>query len=191
MRLIVGLGNPGRRYAGTPHNAGFEVVEELAARHGLKWRQARRLDAEFAEGRIAGIACALLKPTTYMNASGEAVAPLVRGEGLEVDRDLLVVVDDAALPLGRLRLRASGSSGGHRGLDSLIGALRTRQFARLRCGVGPDDQAGIGDLAAYVLAKWPKSLRPEVETMQVRAADAAETWLSEDIAGVMTRYNSD
>ena len=191
MRLIVGLGNPGRRYAGTPHNAGFEVVEELAARHGLRWRQARRLDAEFADGRIAGTACALLKPTTYMNASGEAVTPLVRGEGVEIGRDLLVVVDDAALPLGRLRLRASGSSGGHRGLDSLIRDLGTRQFARLRCGVGPGDEADIEDMAAYVLAKWPKSLRPEVETMLIRATDAAEAWLSEDIAAVMTRYNSD
>ena len=156
MRLIAGLGNPGRRYEGTPHNIGFEIVEELAARNGLKWTQARLVDAQFADGRIAGTECMLLKPTTFMNASGEAVAPLVRGEGLDIARDLLIIVDDAALPLGRLRIRPHGSSGGHRGLDSLIASLQSSQFARLRCGAGAPGEEEIEDLAAHVLAKWPK-----------------------------------
>lgn len=190
MRLIVGLGNPGRRYQGTPHNIGFEVVEELAARHGLKWTQARAVDAQFADGKIEGIPCGLLKPTTFMNLSAQAVLPLVRGEKLDIGSDLLVIMDDAALPLGRLRLRPQGSSGGHRGLDSLIGGLQTARFARLRCGVGPGEGEKIEVFSDYVLAKWPKSLRETVARMEMRAADAAEEWMQTDIAEVMTRYNA-
>jgi peptidyl-tRNA hydrolase, PTH1 family len=192
MKLIVGLGNPGRRYARTPHNVGFDVLDELAARGALAWRQARRIDAESAEGRIAGERCTLLKPTTYMNASGQAIAPLARGDRFEVADDILVVLDDVALTLGRLRLRASGSSGGHRGLESIINHLATRQFARLRLGVGPEGGGAVDcDLARYVLAKWPKSLAGDVETMVLRAADAAEDWLGGDIGRVMTQFNSE
>lgn len=187
MKLIVGLGNPGRRYRSTPHNTGYHVVDELAARYKLSWRQARKLDAEFAEGNIRQIDCMLLKPTTYMNLSGEAVAPLVRGERLKVQEDLLVVYDDVALPFGRLRIRADGSSGGHRGMESIIAHLKTQQFARLRCGVGPGEQ--VDDLARYVLASWPKSLRDEVEAMMSRAADAVETWLTNDLTTAMNLFN--
>jgi peptidyl-tRNA hydrolase, PTH1 family len=189
MKLIVGLGNPGRRYASTPHNVGFGVVDELAARNGLKWARARRIDADFADGVIEGTECSLLKPATYMNASGDAVIPLVRGERIDVAEDLLIVLDDVALPLGRLRLRAAGSSGGHRGLDSLILRLGTSQFARLRCGVAPEEEEIRGDLADYVLAKWPNSLHEAVANVEMRAADAVEEWVRLDIAGAMNRVN--
>ncbi|MBN1868779.1 aminoacyl-tRNA hydrolase [Candidatus Sumerlaeota bacterium] len=188
MKLIVGLGNPGSRYRTTPHNVGYEVVDELARRAGLRWTQARRIDAQFADGEVVGADCMLLKPTTYMNLSADAVVPLVRGENLDVARDLLVALDDAALPLGRIRLRAEGSSAGHRGLESLIEGLRGQKFARLRCGVTPEGEPP-GDLAAFVLARWPKSLVSEVESMVLRAADAVEAWLTEDIDDVMSRFN--
>ena len=189
MRLIVGLGNPGRRYQHTPHNVGYDVVDLLAARGGLKWRPARRLDAEVAEGVLAGRECILVKPTPYMNASGEVVAPLARAERLNVVEDLLVVLDDVALPLGRLRIRPSGSSGGHRGMGSLIAHLGSAGFPRLRCGVAPEEGVAIEDLAAYVLAKWPRSAVPTVEAMCDRAADATEEWLAGCLADVMTKYN--
>ncbi|MFW6286597.1 MAG: aminoacyl-tRNA hydrolase [Candidatus Sumerlaeota bacterium] len=190
MRLIAGLGNPGRRYRNTPHNIGFEVVNLLAERHAMKWRQARKIDAEFTDGQIAGVHVALLKPTTYMNSSGNAVAPLVRGEYLKIDRDLLVVYDDVELPAGRLRLRPSGSSAGHNGMRSVIERLGTRDFARLRCGVGPEDRESIHDLAEYVLARWPRSMLDEVSDMASRAADAAEDWLHMPINEVMSRTNA-
>jgi PTH1 family peptidyl-tRNA hydrolase len=193
MKLIVGLGNPGRKYQNTPHNAGYQAVEEVAFRAGLKWRQARKIDTEFAEGLIAGADCLLLKPTTFMNLSGEAVAPLVRGENVRIETDLLVILDDVALALRRLRLRASGSSGGHRGLESIIQHLGCREFPRLRCGVGPEETGPDGvpgeDLAGYVLAKWPRSLRDKVQGMTDRAADIAERWLVEPIGDLMTACN--
>jgi PTH1 family peptidyl-tRNA hydrolase len=190
MRLIVGLGNPGRRYEATPHNVGFEVLDELAARHGLRWQASRKVEAEYAEGRIAGVACTLLKPTTYMNLSGRAVAPMLRRDGIDPATHLLVVVDDVALRLGRLRLRPNGSSGGHRGLDSLIASLGGSGFVRLRCGVGPETDSEIEDLAAYVLAKWSKSEREPVARMRTRAADIVEEWLTcEDLGLLMSRSN--
>jgi len=193
MKLIVGLGNPGRKYRNTPHNAGYQAVEEVASRAGLKWRQARKIDTEFAEGLIAGADCLLLKPTTFMNLSGEAVAPLVRGENVRIETDLLVILDDVALPLGRLRLRASGSSGGHRGLESIIQHLGSREFPRLRCGVGPEETGRDGvpgeDLVGYVLAQWPRSLRDKAQGMADRAADITERWLVEPIGDLMTACN--
>jgi len=187
MKLIVGLGNPGRRYRSTPHNVGFQVVDELAARRKFKWRRARCLEADFTEGEIGGVDCFLLKPMTFMNACGDAVAPLVRGERLDIGADLLVVLDDVALPFGRLRLRARGSSGGHRGLESIISRLGSQEFARLRCGIETGQRAD--DLSAHVLATWPRAVRTEVEAMIDRAADAAETWSGADVATAMNLCN--
>ena len=191
MKLIVGLGNPGKRYRTTPHNVGYAVVETLALRAGLRWTSARKLDAEFADGRIGGVDCLLLKPTTQMNASGHAVAPLVRGEALSIGEDLLVALDDAALPLGRIRVRPGGSSGGHRGLDSIIAHLGSSQFPRLRCGIAPQEGELAAELTQYVLAPWPRALIDEVHKMVDRACDAAELWLSEDedIEAVMNKFN--
>lgn len=194
MKLIVGLGNPGRRYHSTPHNVGYEAVDQLAERHGLKWKHSARIEADFAGGFIRGVDSMLLKPRTYMNLSGKSVAPLVKGENLRTDRDLLVVLDDVELPLGRLRLRPEGSAGGHNGLRSLIAALGSQEFPRLRLGVAPPggrEGEERGDLARYVLAKWGKSQRPEVDRMVDRAADAAEAWLVEDdMQRVMSAFNA-
>ncbi len=195
MKLIVGLGNPGRKYENTPHNIGFEVVDELAWRNSLKWRRSRLMDAEFCDGYIEREDCMLLKPTTYMNNSGEAIAPLVRGEGLDISRDLLLIYDDVALPLGMLRLRAKGSSAGHNGVQSVIDHLKSPGFPRLRCGVGPredDDRARDileNNRVAYVLAKWPKATRPDVDAMKNRGADAVERWLTDEIERVMNEVN--
>ncbi len=140
MRLIVGLGNPGRRYEATPHNVGFEVLDEVAARHGLRWLSSRKVEAEYAEGAIRGVACTLLKPTTYMNLSGRAVAPMLRRDGIDPATRLLVVVDDVALRVGRLRLvpadRVAGIArfvGRRSGLAGFSPpALRGRPGGRLR-----------------------------------------------------------
>lgn len=189
MKWIVGLGNPERRYDSTPHNLGFEVVDLLARRAASTWRAARRTRAELAEGRIAGVACRLVKPTTYMNLSGEAVGGLVRYDRTDVGNDLLVVLDDVALPLGRLRLRPGGSSGGHRGLQSVIAHVQTDRVPRLRLGCRVTQEPIEEDLADYVLSRWPKALRPQVDTMVAQAADAAQAWLTGSIEDVMSEYN--
>lgn len=196
-KMIVGLGNPGRRYQNTPHNIGFDVADELAARHGFRWTAARRVEAEMAEGRIADTNCLLLKPSTFMNLSGDAIAPFVWGDKIPFETHVLILVDDVDIPLGRLRLRATGTSGGHRGLDSIIQRMSTKNFARLRCGVGPDKQEDPDfynrrdrDLADYVLARWPAGLRDKVSTMTLNAANAVETWLEKPMADAMKEVNS-
>lgn len=188
MKLIVGLGNPGRRYAATPHNVGYDVVNEIAARNGWRWRASRRVDGELADGSLGGVNCVLLKPTTYMNASGDAVAPLARQ--VDAASDLLVVLDDIELPLGRLRLRQSGSAGTHNGLRSVLERVGTARFGRLRCGVAPEGADAIDDLAGYVLAKWPRSTHEAALAMVSRAADAAQEWAGGNAGDVMTKYNT-
>jgi PTH1 family peptidyl-tRNA hydrolase len=136
MRLIVGLGNPGRRYDGSPHNLGYEVVDMLTARAGLKFRSSLRSLGLVARGMLEGIDAALLKPTTYMNLSGEAVSSFLRYHPVDL-KELLVISDDTNLPMGRLRIREGGSHGGHKGLLSIIQVLGTNAFARLRIGVMP------------------------------------------------------
>jgi PTH1 family peptidyl-tRNA hydrolase len=195
MKWIVGLGNPGRRYENTPHNVGFEVVDELAWRGGMTWSASRQSEAEVCKGRIAGVECALVKPTTFMNLSGDALLPLFRGREMDLGADFLVVYDEAALPLGQLRLRTRGSSAGHKGIQSVIDRLRTQDFPRLRCGVGPtgeDDPAKAvldHNRVAFVLSKWPKSRRPDIDALKARAADAVEMWLTEGVEKVMNTVN--
>ncbi len=150
MKLIVGLGNPGRKYAGTRHNVGFEVVDALAARHGVEWEGA---PAEALIAKWRGAGALIAKPLTFMNLSGHAVGDLLRYYKVDL-ADLLVIVDEAQLELGRLRTRASGSAGGHNGLKSLIEQLGTDEFARLRFGVGRGDARR--DLADHVLATFDR-----------------------------------
>jgi peptidyl-tRNA hydrolase, PTH1 family len=183
MKLIVGLGNPGRRYAGTRHNVGFDVLDLLAKRHGLDWESAPA-DAIMAKWRAAG--ALLAKPLTFMNLSGYAVGDLLRYFKVDFS-GLLVVVDDVNLELGRLRTRAAGSAGGHNGLKSLIGQLGTDDFARLRIGVGRGDARR--DLADHVLATFDPSEREIVAETVGRAADAVELFITEGIGPVMNRYN--
>jgi PTH1 family peptidyl-tRNA hydrolase len=183
VKLVVGLGNPGRKYAGTRHNVGFEVVDLVAERHRLGWEGAPA-EAVMAKWRSAG--ALLVKPLTFMNLSGHAVGDLLRYYKVEV-ADLLVVVDEVQLELGRLRARPSGSAGGHNGLRSLIEQLGTEDFARLRLGVGRGDSRR--DLADHVLATFEPSERKVVDEAIARAADAAETFVSDGIGAMMNRFN--
>ena len=187
MRLVVGLGNPGKEYRDTRHNVGFMVADEIARRHQLTWAMAPgQVPETFVAKRFGPPAWLLAKPLTYMNRSGDAVAALVRYYDIEL-ADLLVVVDEAALPFGKLRARARGSAGGHNGLKSLIERLGSNEFPRLRLGVGRGDARR--DLADHVLAKFEAGERADLETFVTRAADAAEMFAVEDIGRVMSTYN--
>ena len=189
MKLIVGLGNPGREHRETRHNVGFMVVDEIARRHGLGWALApSQVPDAFIAKRFGPDALMLAKPLTFMNRSGDAVAGLVRYFDVPVE-DLLVVVDEAALPFGKLRARARGSAGGHNGLKSIVDRLGTTEFPRLRLGVGRGD--GRRDLADHVLATFESGERAELESFIARAADAAEMFAAEGIATVMNVHNPD
>jgi PTH1 family peptidyl-tRNA hydrolase len=183
VKLVVGLGNPGRKYDGTRHNVGFEVVDLLAGRHHLDWESAPA-DAIVARWRAASVLVA--KPLTFMNLSGHAVGELMRFYKVERE-DVVVIVDDTNLDLGRLRARPSGSAGGHNGLKSIIGALGSEDFARLRVGVGRGDARR--DLADHVLARFDPEEREDVAEAVGRAADAAELFVSDGIGPVMNRFN--
>jgi PTH1 family peptidyl-tRNA hydrolase len=183
LKLIVGLGNPGRKYAGTRHNVGFDVLDLLAERHRLEW-ESGPADALVTRWRAEG--ALLSKPLTFMNLSGFAVGDLLRFYKIET-ADMLIVVDDVNLELGRLRARASGSAGGHNGLKSLIDQLGSDSFPRLRVGVGRGDKRR--DLADHVLARFDADERSVVEEAVGRAADATELFIREGIGPVMNRFN--
>src|SRR5687768_5424995 len=163
MKLIVGLGNPGREHRDTRHNVGFMVVEEIARRHGVGWASGPTQIAETLVGKKFGsVPLLLAKPLTYMNLSGDAVAGLARYFDI-ADEDLFVVVDEAALPFGMLRARARGSGGGHNALKSIVERLGTTEFSRLRLGVGRGD--GRRDLAYHVLAKFERGEQAELDAL--------------------------
>jgi len=187
VKLIVGLGNPGREYRDTRHNVGFMVVDEIARRHGIDWTSGPSQLAEtLIAKRFGDEPVMVAKPLTYMNNSGDAVAGLVRYFDVNHD-DLIVVVDEAALPFGRLRARPRGSAGGHNGLKSIIERLGTTEFSRLRLGVGRGD--GRRDLADHVLARFERGEHADLETLITRAADAAEMFAAEGISKVMNAFN--
>jgi PTH1 family peptidyl-tRNA hydrolase len=189
MKLLVGLGNPGRDYRDTRHNVGFMVVDEIARRHQLSWAMApSQVPDAFVVKWFGPPPVLLAKPLTYMNRSGEVIAPLARYYDVAA-ADVLVVVDEAALPFGRLRARARGSAGGHNGLKSVIERLGTTEFPRLRIGVGRGD--GRRDLADHVLAKFEPGEKAELEEVIARAADAVEMFAAADIDKVMNTYNPD
>jgi PTH1 family peptidyl-tRNA hydrolase len=185
MKLVIGLGNPGRQYAGTRHNVGFDVLDLLAGRHRLEWESAPA-DALMARWRAAS--ALLAKPLTFMNLSGDAVAALARYYDIAA-ADLLVVVDDVDLPFGRLRARQRGSAGTHNGLRSIVNRLGTTEFPRLRVGVGRGDERR--DLADHVLSKFERDEVATLDTVIARAADAAEMFAATDILEVMNTYNAD
>src|SRR4051794_36360615 len=181
MKLIAGLGNPGPRYAGTRHNVGFEAIDLLARRHGAQWEAAPRgIEALAARWRAGDTV--LAKPLTFMNLSGTAVVGLLQFFKIEL-QDLLVVVDEVQLETGRVRVRPSGSAGGHNGLKSIIASLGTDAFPRLRIGVGRGDSRR--DLADHVLAKFDADERPVIEDAIVRAADAAEVFIGDGSSAAM------
>jgi PTH1 family peptidyl-tRNA hydrolase len=185
MKLVVGLGNPGAKYEGTPHNVGFAAIDLLARRHGLQWEAAPHgIHALIA--RWTGRHAVLAKPLTFMNLSGTAVAALAHFYKVEVP-ELLVVVDEVQLETGRIRIRPDGSAGGHNGLKSIVAALGTMQYPRLRIGVGRGDSRR--DLADHVLAKFEPGERKIVEDSVARAADAVEVVVAEDVQAAMNRFN--
>lgn len=185
-RAIVGLGNPGPEYERTRHNAGWILLDHLAARGGMG--PFRRADQAVATtGTLAGVPVRLLKPTTYMNQSGQAVRAL-RSPSWDPATDLLVLVDEVALPLGRFRLRGAGSAGGHNGLKSVEAHLRRQDYARLRIGVGPKPPEW-DDLADYVLAPFRREERRQLDEQLDLMADAVECWLADGIEIAMNRFN--
>ena len=172
-RLVVGLGNPGSQYEGTPHNIGYRVVDELARRHGFP-RARRGFDGRAAEGSIRGHMVLLLQPTTFMNDSGRSVAAALRAVKLRLE-DVLVVHDHIDLPFGRLRMMEGGGSGGHNGLKSITGLIGAG-YARLRVGVDRPPSTDPDVVADYVLSPFRES-RGEVDALTTAAADAVELWL--------------
>ena len=189
MKLIAGLGNPGTEYRGTRHNVGYMVVDEVGRRHRLALETVPSEAPENLIARISGPEQLLVaKPLTFMNRSGDAIGALMRYFAID-PADLLVVVDDAALPFGRLRARARGSDGGHHGLASVIAQLGTAEFARLRLGVGRGDPQQ--DLADHVLSEFEPEEQSELEGFIARAADAAEMFAAEGIDRVMNTCNPD
>ncbi len=185
MKLIVGLGNPGPKYVGTRHNVGFDVVDRLATRWGISLA-GEKFHAWCGTGSVASERAVLLKPTTYMNRSGQAVLAAGRFYKLELD-DLLVVSDDLALPLGALRMRSTGSAGSHNGLQDVIDRLGSDAWSRLRVGIGEP----IGSATGHVLGRFDEV---EAETMGrvcSRAADAVECWVTQGCDLTMTRFNGE
>ncbi|HEV8318328.1 MAG TPA: aminoacyl-tRNA hydrolase [Vicinamibacterales bacterium] len=189
MKLLVGLGNPGRDYRDTRHNVGFMVIDELARRYQLTLSLApSQVPETFLAKRYGATPLLVAKPLTFMNRSGDAVAALMRYYDIDIG-DLLVIVDEAALPFGRLRARMRGSAGGHNGLKSVIERVGTTEFARLRLGVGRGDARR--DLADHVLARFEPDEQAELDAFIARAADAAEMFAAEGMLKVMNTYNPD
>jgi len=189
MFLLVGLGNPGPEYARTRHNAGWFVLDELARRHNIEFSR-KSNDARIGTGLIGDQRVLLAKPLTYMNLSGRAVAGLMRYHNIELER-ILVITDDLNLPVGKLRLRISGSDGGHNGLKSVAQSLTTKEYARLRFGVGepPQDERQERGTRDFVLKGFAQAEWPAVEEAVVRAADCCETFVRESVEVAMNRFN--
>jgi peptidyl-tRNA hydrolase, PTH1 family len=186
LHLIVGLGNPGAEYARTRHNAGFIVVERLAQRWHGAWSYDRKFNSRLARAERSTRKVILCEPQTYMNASGEAVGAVAKYFDVRL-AGLLVVVDDADLPLGEIRLRPSGSSGGHHGLESVEQHLGTREYARLRIGIGR--QSGAREITGYVLGRFSSTEAALADNVLTVASDQAETWLEAGIQKAMSQFN--
>jgi PTH1 family peptidyl-tRNA hydrolase len=183
----VGLGNPGPEYEDTRHNAGFRLADRLAARWQLgPFRRGDR--AREARGSWQNFPVTVLKPQTYMNRSGAAIAPLRSLPDFDPSQHLLILVDDVALPVGRFRLRGAGSAGGHNGLKSIEGVLQRQDYARLRIGIGPPP-AGLEDLADYVLDEFTPEEREMITDLLDPMTEAVECWLETGIEQAMNRYN--
>lgn len=187
MKVIVGLGNPGEEYRSTPHNLGFAAAEYAADRWGYSWRRVARWRADVARGTRRGESLVLLKPLTYMNLSGESVGSFCFYYKIDIS-DIMVISDDVCLPWGRLRLRADGSDGGHKGLRSLIAHLGGREFPRIRIGCGPESGV-IADRVEYVLGRMRADSAPWVDAILDTTVNALETILDSGMEAAMTKYN--
>ena len=187
LYLIVGLGNPGREYARTRHNAGFMVLDRLAEQWKAAWRSEKKFNARMARAERDGKRILLCQPETFMNASGEAVSAVMGFQKIPTGQ-LLVAVDDADLPFGDIRLRPDGSSGGHHGLESVEQHLGTRDYARQRIGIGRDDPAARR-ISGYVLAPFRAAERELLEKVLQKACEQIECWLAAGAAQAMNRFN--
>ncbi len=189
MKLIVGLGNPGAEYESTRHNIGFRVVEAFAARYRIAVDRHEK-NAMVGKGRVAGNAVVIAKPLTFMNVSGSAVSLLVRAH-LEAPSDLLVVYDDVDLPLGKIRIREGGSPGTHNGMKSIVDALGTDRFPRLRFGIRGEDFDGRRDLADFVLDRFEEDEQEQVAAGVTRAVEAVFLFARDDLRRAMNQFNRD
>jgi PTH1 family peptidyl-tRNA hydrolase len=183
--LVVGLGNPGPKYAGTRHNVGFMVVDLLSRRHRIAVKSLQH-GARVGEGEIVSEPVALVKPLTFMNVCGRAIAPLASRHSLPPG-NVVVVYDDADLPIGKIRIRARGSAGGHNGIKSIISALGSSEFPRIRIGIG---RSSGGDLVDHVLSGFRPAERAAIDRAIERAADAVECLISEGTEAAMNRFNA-
>ena len=186
LHPIVGLGNPGAEYAKTRHNAGFMLADLLARRWRADWNSGKKFQAQQAQAEFAGNRTVLCKPQTFMNLSGAAVGALVNFYHLPLLR-LVVAVDDADLPLGQIRLRPGGSSGGHHGLESIEQHLGSREYARLRIGIGRQDRRR--EIAGHVLGRLSAAEQAVLEKVLARAAEQVECWLAHGLAKAMSQFN--
>jgi len=192
MKLIVGLGNPGRHYVNNRHNVGFKCVDLFAREHGISLTQ-RRAHSKLGTAEVAGTKIVLAKPQTFMNLSGESVSALVRRYKLSA-KDILVIYDDLDLPLGKIRIREKGSSGGHNGLKSIISHLGTQDFPRIRVGISPAEgsdgtTAPEVDAIEHVLSDFTEAEKTVMRGVYVKVAAAIECVLTEGIAAAMNKYN--
>ena len=184
MKIIVGLGNPGAQYENTPHSVGFEAVDAIAAEIGASWEAKRQFSCLMAKGTFAGLPVMLVKPQTYMNLSGDSVAPVVKYHNATA-ADLLVIQDDIDLPVGRMRVRKNGSCGGHNGIRNIIERLGTQDFARLKLGVGKDKS----DVIAHVLGKFDPTTRKTMDLVVAESVKAAAAILRDGPDRAMNAYN--
>jgi len=184
MKIITGLGNPGRQYKDTRHNIGFMVMEELASRYKVE-KQESKFEAIIGHITLDGHKVLLVKPLTYMNLSGNSVQPLIHWYKLTLD-NLIVVYDDMDLPLGTIRIRPTGGSGGHKGIKSIMERLSSAEFARVRLGIGRPEQR---DAVDWVLGRFTDQEQPLLKETVRRAADALEKWVKSGIVDTMNTYN--
>ena len=187
MKVIVGLGNPGKEYEHTRHNVGWWMLDHLHETWSFdSWRKDN--DARVSDGRVGNVRVRLIKPQTYMNLSGAVLKPYTRRPFWAAATDLMVVVDEVALPIGRYRFRAEGSAGGHNGLKSIQGVLGSQQYPRLRIGIHPGEERDVGNLSDFVLGQFGKTETRIVKDLLPTLTTALELWLKEGIAPVMNRY---
>jgi peptidyl-tRNA hydrolase, PTH1 family len=186
MKIIVGLGNPGREYAHTRHNVGFITIDELSNRHNISLDK-EKFKGIYGSGFIQGEKVILVKPLTYMNLSGECVRPMMDYFGLDVE-NLIVIYDDLDLPIGKIRLRTKGSAGGQNGMKSIIQQVGSQDFKRIRIGIGrPTNGMSVPN---YVLSKFTEEEVPDVVASIKSSADACDKWMKDSFIDVMNQFNS-
>jgi len=186
MKVIVGLGNPGKKYDNTRHNIGFEALDYIADKEGISINTGKH-KALIGTGYMGGEKVLLVKPQTFMNLSGESVAELLHYYKIDPEEELIIIYDDIALAPGKIRVRAKGSAGGHNGIKNIIAHLGTQQFARIRIGVG-EKPAGW-DLADYVLGRFPAEEEPTIRTALEQTVKACETILTDSVEAAMNQFN--